>query len=254
MLLEGKKGLIIGLSNKRSIAWGVTQACKNHGARLCITYQNEAMEKRARPLSDEVGAEMFIQCDAQKDNEVENVFKAIKEKWGKFDFIVHSIAYAPGAALKGRFHETIQSDFSLAMDISVYSLIKFVSGAVPLLNEGGSIITMTYYGSQKVVPNYKLMGVCKAALEATVRELAVDLGREEKIRVNAISAGAIRTLASSGISGFSDLQKSCESRTPTGQLCTPDNVGDSAVYLLSDLASAVTGEVHYVDGGFNATV
>lgn len=253
MLLEGKKGLILGLSSDISIAWGITKACHQEGAKLCITYQNELMQKRAEPLAQQANAEMFLQCDAQDDASIDHVFEQISQKWGKLDFMVHSIAYAPKEELKNRFSETSRKGFHEAMDISAYSFIRFAGKAAPLMSEGGSILTLTYYGSEKVIPNYKIMGVCKAALESSVRELAMDLG-EQNIRVNAISAGAIRTLASSGISNFSSLLKESRERTALNKICTTDDVGKSAVYLLSDLSGIVTGEVHHVDCGFNIGV
>lgn len=251
-LLEGKRGLIIGLSNNMSIAWGITKQCALNGAKLAIAYQNEAMKKRAEPLSEEVGAEFTCQCDCMNDEEVDAMVKTIEEKWGKLDFVVHSIAYAPKEDLKNDYHLISKDGFNLAMDISVHSLIKFTSKLYPLMKDGGSILTLTYYGGEKVVQNYRLMGTCKAALDSVVRELAVELG-EKNIRVNAISSGPIRTLAASGISDFMNLTKAFEAKAPLHRLCTTEEVGNSAVYLLSDMSSAVTGEVHHVDCGFNVT-
>ena len=251
-LLEGKKGLILGVANQRSIAWGIAEICHAHGAKLGFTYVNETLEKRVRPLAESLGSELILECDVQSDAHIEKTFGEINSKWGEIDFIVHSVAYAPGEDLKGRFYSTSREGFKLAMDVSAYSFIKIVSAAKPLMKSGGSALTMTYYGSEKVMPNYRLMGVCKAALEAAVRELAADLG-PEGIRVNAVSAGPIKTLAASGIANFNDLLNGFEIRTPLRRLCTTEDVGKSALYLLSDLASAVTGEVHYVDCGFNTT-
>ena len=251
-LLEGKKGLIIGLSNNMSIAWGITKQCAINGASLAIAYQNEAMKKRAEPLSAEVNAEITCQCDCLKDEEVDAMVKMNEEKWGKLDFVVHSIAYAPKEDLKGEYHNISQNGFDMAMNISAYSLIKFTSKLAPLMKDGGSILTLTYYGGEKVVPNYKLMGTCKAALDSVVRELSVDLG-EKNIRINAISAGPIRTLAASGISDFVNLTKAFEAKAPLHRLVTTEEVGNSAVYLLSNMSSAVTGEVHHVDCGYNIT-
>ena len=251
-LLEGKKGLILGVANQRSIAWGIAEICHAHGAKLGFTYLNSTLEKRVRPLAESLGSELILECDVQKDEQIEKVFSDVSSQWGDLDFIVHSIAYAPGEDLKGRFYETSRDGFKLAMDISAYSFIKTVAAAKPLMKNGGAALTMTYYGAEKVMPNYRMMGVCKAALEASVRELAADLG-PEGIRVNAISAGPIKTLAASGIANLNDLLNGFEIRTPLRKLCTIEDVGKSALYLLSDLAAAVTGEVHYVDCGFNVT-
>lgn len=250
-LLNGKKGLIIGLSNDMSIAWGITKQCAIHGAQLAIAYQNEAMKKRAEPLSAEAGAEITCQCDCTKEEEIDLMVSEIKEKWGELDFFVHSIAYAPKEDLKCDYNQISQNGFNTAMDISAYSLIKLTSKLAPLMKNGGSILTLTYYGGEKVIPNYKLMGTCKAALDSIVKELSADLG-DRNIRINAISAGPIRTLAASGISDFLSLTKAFEAKAPLHRLCKTEEVGNSAVYLLSDMASAVTGEIHHVDCGYNA--
>jgi enoyl-[acyl-carrier protein] reductase I len=251
MLLKGKKGLIIGLSNDIGIAWGITKQCFANGAELCIMYQNEAMQKRALPLAEKVGCNFVVQCDFQNKEEVSNLVEEIKKRWGKLDFVVHSIAFAPKDDLRGDYNKITESGFGMAMNISVYSFIKFTSDLVPLMKDGGSVLTLTYYGGEKVIKNYRLMGTCKAALDSSVRELAADLG-PNNIRVNAISAGPIRTLASSGIAEFTDLLKAFESRAPLGRTCTIYEVGNSAVYLLSDMASAVTGEIHHADCGYHA--
>ncbi|MCB0322336.1 MAG: enoyl-ACP reductase FabI [Bdellovibrionales bacterium] len=251
-LLKGKRGVVFGVANNRSIAWGIAQAAQREGAELAFTYLNEALEKRVRPLAESVGSELVLPCDVQNDSDIEAVFAKLKDAWGGIDFVVHSVAYANADDLKGRFHETSREGFALAMDVSAYSLVAVTNKAVPVMNKGGSIVTLTYLGAAQVVPHYRVMGVAKAALEACVRELAVDLG-PDSIRVNAISAGPIKTLAASGISDFRDLLGAFEVRSPLRKLVTIEDVGDTAIYLLSDLARAVTGEVHYVDGGFNIT-
>jgi enoyl-[acyl-carrier protein] reductase I len=251
MLLKGKKGLIIGLSNDSSIAWGITKQCSENGAELCIMYQNEPMKKRAVPLAEKVGCDFTIQCDFQNKEEVAGLVSEIQKKWGRLDFVVHSIAFAPKDDLRGDYNRVTEAGFGMAMNISVYSFIKFTSDLLPLMKDkGGSILTLTYYGGEKVIKNYRLMGTCKAALDSSVRELANELG-PSNIRVNAISAGPIRTLASSGISDFTDLLKAFEERAPLGRTCTIYEVGNSAVYLLSDMASAVTGEIHHADCGYH---
>lgn len=252
MLLEGKKGLIFGVANNRSIAWGIAEACHAHGAKLGFTYLNEALKRRVVPLAESLDSEVILPCDAQNDAELDSVFSEIETQWGGLDFIVHSIAFASGDDLKTRFHGTSREGFQLALDVSCYSFIAIAKRAVRLMAKGGSMITLTYLGSTSVVHNYKVMGVAKAALEASVRELAVDLG-PEGIRVNAISAGPIKTLAASGITGFRNLLTSFEERSPLRRSPTIENVGSSAVYLLSDLSCAVTGEIHFVDCGFNIT-
>ncbi len=251
MLLKNKCGLIIGLSSDISIGWGITKVCAEEGAKLLATYNREAKKKRAEPLAAQVDAELY-KCNAQSDEEIESLFKTIGEKGIKLDFLVHSVAFANKENLHNDFNLTTRQGFAEAMDISAYSLIKFVHEALPHFNDGASVLSLSYYGAEKVVPNYKVMGVCKAALEAIIRELAVDLG-PKGIRVNGISAGAIRTLASSGISDFRGLFNSSIERSPLKRPCTIEEVGRSAAYLLSDYSSAVTGEIHHVDCGFNIT-
>ncbi len=251
-LLKGKKGLVIGVANNRSIAWGIAEAAAREGAQLAFTYLNEALEKRVRPLAESVGSELVLPCDVQDDAQIEEVFKEVEKAWGKLDFVIHAVAYANGEDLKGPFHQTSRDGFSLALDVSAYSLVAVTQKAVPLLNPGGNILTLSYLGAVRVVPHYRLMGVAKAALEACVRELAVDLG-PQGIRVNGISAGPIKTLAASGISDFRELLGAFEVRAPLRRLVTIEEVGDSAVYLLSDYARSITGEIHYVDGGFSVT-
>lgn len=251
-ILEGKKGLIIGVANNRSIAWGIAEAAYQQGAQLAFTYLNEALEKRVKPLAESVGSDIVLPCDVQKDEDLDKLFATLQDKWGQIDFIVHSVAYAQAEDLKDRFAKTSRAGFSLALDISAYSLVAVAQRAINLMPRGGSIITLSYLGARQVVPHYRLMGVAKAALEASVRELAVDLG-ENGIRVNAISAGPIRTLAASGISDFKQLINAFEVRAPLKTLVTIEDVGQSGVYLLSDMSRAVTGEIHYVDCGFNVT-
>ncbi len=251
-LLEGKRGLILGVANERSIAWGIAKACHDEGAELAFTYLNEGLAKRVVPLAESVGSQNVFPCDVQNDVQIEAVFESIKGLWGSLDFVVHSVAYAKNTDLKDRFCLTSRDGFLLAMDISVYSLIAVARFARPLMANGGSLLTLSYLGAVSVVPNYRIMGVCKAALEASVRELAADMG-PEAIRVNAISAGPIRTLAASGISDFRDLLSGFSERSPLKRLTTIEDVGLSAVSLLSNLSLAITGEVLYVDCGFNIT-
>jgi len=251
-LLQNKKGLIFGVANQRSIAWGIAEACHRHGATLGFTYLNESLGKRVIPLAESVGSNLVLQCDVQNDQELDSVFKQIEKEWGTVDFLVHSVAYANGDDLKGPFSATSREGFKLALDVSAYSMIALTARVAPLMKNGGSILTLSYLGAVQVVPHYRVMGIAKAALEACVRELSVELG-PQNIRVNGISAGPIKTLAASGISDFRALLGMFEARAPMRRLTTIEDVGSSSVYLLSDLASAVTGEIHYVDGGFNIT-
>ena len=249
-LMSGKKGVIFGVANDRSIAWGIARALHQEGASLAFTYLNEVFEKRVRPLAEGIGADLILRCDVAKDSEIEDVFSEIEQKWGSLDFIVHSVAYAGREELKQPFHKTSREGFKVALDISAYSLVAVTRAALPLMTNGGSVVTLTYLGSQRAIPNYNVMGVAKAALEATVRYLALDLG-EKAIRVNAISAGPIRTLAASAISNMSEIFGIMESRSPMHRSVTQEEVGKSALYLLSDLSSGVTGDVHFVDTGYN---
>ena len=251
-LLQNKKGLIFGVANQRSIAWGIAEACHKQGATLGFTYLNESLGKRVIPLAESVGSNLVLQCDVQNDQELDTVFKQIEKEWGTIDFLVHSVAYANGDDLKGPFSATSREGFKLALDVSAYSFIALTARAAPLMRSGGSILTLSYLGAVQVVPHYRVMGIAKAALEACVRELSVELG-PRNIRVNGISAGPIKTLAASGIADFRALLGMFEARAPMRRLTTIEDVGASAVYLLSDLAPAVTGEIHYVDGGFNIT-
>jgi enoyl-[acyl-carrier protein] reductase I len=248
--LEGRVAVVFGLANKRSIAWGIVQKLHEAGAKLAIGYQNERMKAEAEGLiTDLPGAEAF-QCDVSSDAEIEQVFAQFKERYGKLDILVHSVAHALAEDLKNPFVMTSREGFRLAHDVSVYSLIAVSRAAAPLMTDGGSIITLTYFGAEKVVPNYNVMGVAKAALEATVRYLAADLGKQN-IRVNAISAGPIKTLAARGIGGLGDMLKAHADRAPLHRNTEQSEVGGTAVYLASELASGVTGEVIYVDSGYN---
>lgn len=250
MLLEGKKALVLGVANDHSIAWGITQTLKAQGASVAMSYLNDALKKRVEPLSQEVGADFIFEMDVTQDDHYEKMVKTVEEKWGKFDILIHSLAFADRNDLKGRFHETSRAGFAMACDISAYSLISLTNSLKPLMNENGSIIAMTYHGAQKVVKNYNMMGVAKAALEASARYLADDLG-VDGIRVNCISAGPIKTLAASGISGFRTILKTVEENAPLRKNVTPSDVGGSAAYLASDLSGGVTGQILYVDSGFS---
>lgn len=248
--LEGRTAVIFGLANKRSIAWAIAQKLQQAGVRLAISYQNERLKAEADELIKELpGAEAF-QCDVSKDEEIDSLFATLKERFGTLHTVVHSVAFAPAEALKNDFLATSREDFRIAHDVSVYSLIAVSRAAAPLMTEGGSIMTMTYYGAEKVVPHYKVMGVAKAALEATVRYLANDLGKQN-IRVNAISAGPIKTLAARGIGSLGDMLKYHSDRAPLHRNVDQAEVGGTALYLASDLSSAVTGETIYVDCGYN---
>ena len=249
-MMDSRKGIIFGLANDRSIAWGIAQRLRAEGAELAFTYLNEVFEKRVRPLAQSLGSELILGCDVSRDADIESVFTEIGERWGKLDFVVHSVAYAGREELRQPFHQTSREGFRIALDISAYSLLGVTHAALPLMKDGGSVLTLTYLGAQRALPNYNVMGVAKAALEATVRYLAAELG-EQGVRVNAISAGPIRTLAASGISNFSEIFGIMEQRSPMHRSVTQDEVGKSALYLLSDLASGVTGEVHFVDTGYN---
>lgn len=251
--LEGKRGIIFGVANDKSIAWGIARALRDAGAELAFTYLNEALEKRVRPLAESLGSSLVLPCDVQKDSDIEAVFAELEKAWGKLDFVVHSVAFAHRDDLKRPFSQTSREGFSLAMDISAYSLLPISRYAAPLMKEGGSIVTMSYLGAQKAVPNYNVMGVAKAALEASVRYLAAELG-PEGIRVNAVSAGPIKTLAASGIGQFKEKLKLMDDFAPLRRTVTQEEVGKSALYLVSDLSSGVTGEVHFVDAGFNVIV
>ncbi len=250
-ILKGKKGVIFGVANDKSIAWGIAQMLHQEGAELAFTYAGEILEKRVRPLAEGIGSGIVLPCDVTKDNEIEQVFQTLKQKWGGLDFLVHAIAYANKEDLANPYIGTSRDGFHLALDISSYSLVALSRQAAPLM-EGrqGAILTMTYLGAEKVIPNYNVMGIAKAALEASVKYLAYDLG-PKGTRINAISAGPIRTLASSGISGFKDMLHFSSERAPLKRNIDQEEVARTALYLLSDMASAVTGEVVHVDAGYN---
>lgn len=248
-LLTGKRALIMGLANDNSIAWGISKALHGEGAELCFTFVGDALEKRVRPLAASLGTTFVEPCDVASDSDITNLVARIKEVWGTFDILIHAVAFAKKDELNGDYLNVSREGFHIAMDISVYSLTGVIKAARPLINSGGSIVTLTYHGSQQVAQNYNVMGVAKAALEASVRYLASDLG-PQNIRVNAISAGPIRTLAASGIAGFKDLLKSFAGVAPLRRNVTQEDVGNTALFLASDLSSATTGEVIYVDAGF----
>jgi enoyl-[acyl-carrier protein] reductase I len=250
MFLKGKKGLIIGLANKHSIAYGVAKAIREQGGELAFTYLNDSIKKRVEPLAKELGSEIVIPLDVTNEEDMENIKSRVEEQFGKLDFVLHSIAFAPKRALSGDTLDTSRKDFLTAMDVSVYSLIGVTQKLKPILNEGASVLTLSYYGAEKFVPRYNVMGIAKAALEATVRYLAVDLGKDG-MRINALSAGPIKTLAASGIDDFRNLMNWNRDHSPLNKNVTTDEVGKSAMYLLSELSSGVTGEVHYVDAGYN---
>ena len=250
MIMEGKKGLVIGVANNRSIAYGIAKACKEQGAELILTYQNDKLKTRVEKVATELGVENIYPLDVSNPDEIVALKEAIEKDYGKIDFLVHSVAFAPREALDGKFLDTSKEAFNIAMEISVYSLIEVVQKLEPVLNEGASILTLSYLGAQRYIPHYNVMGVAKAALEASVRYLAVDLG-EKGIRINALSAGPIKTLAASGIGDFSEILKYNEKNSPLRKNVTIEEVGNSAMYLLSDLARGVTGEVHFVDSGYN---
>lgn len=248
--LQGKTVVVFGVANKRSIAWGITQKLHEAGARLAVTYQNDRLRQEAEELIVSLpGAEAF-QCDVSQDDEIDSLFATLKSRYGKLDVLVHSVAYAPADELRNDFLQTSREGFQIAHDVSVYSLIALARAAAPLMTDGGSIMTMTYYGAEKVVPRYNVMGVAKAALEATVRYLAYDLGKR-KIRVNAISAGPVKTLAARGISGLSDMLSAHAERAPLGRNVEVDEIAGTGLFLASDMSSGITGETIYVDCGYN---
>jgi len=249
-LMAGKRGLIMGVANERSIAWGIARTLAAHGAELGFTYQGDALAKRVVPLAESVGSSLTVDCDVTNDASVDTVFETVAKDWGSLDFVVHAIAFSDKEQLKGRYADTTRENFLRTMDISCYSFTSVARRAADLMNEGGSLVTLTYYGAERWMPHYNVMGVAKAALEASVRYLAADLG-EQAIRVNAISAGPIKTLAASGIGDFRYILKWNEYNSPLARNVTTDEVGGAALYLTSDLSTAVSGEVHHVDCGYH---
>ena len=249
-LMAGKRGIIMGVANNRSIAWGIAKACSDAGAELALTYQGEALKKRVEPLAKDLGAIVAGECDVTDPASIDAVFANIEKQWGKIDFLVHAIAFSDKDELTGRYVETTAENFRKTMDISVYSFTAVAQRAEKIMNDGGSMVTLTYYGAEKVMPHYNVMGVAKAALEASVKYLAVDLGGKG-IRVNAVSAGPIKTLAASGIGDFRYILKWNEYNSPLKRTVTIDEVGDSTMYLLSDLSRGVTGETLHVDSGYH---
>jgi enoyl-[acyl-carrier protein] reductase I len=249
-LLAGKRGLVLGLANSHSIAWGIAKACAREGAALAFTYQGDQLKKRVEPLAAELGAEVVGHCDVTDPATLDAAFTKIASLWGKLDFVVHAVAFSDKNELTGRYVDTTAANFVMTMNISCYSLTAVAQRAEKLMTDGGSIVTLTYYGAEKVMPHYNVMGVAKAALEASVRYLAADLGKQ-KIRVNAVSAGPIKTLAASGIDDFRYILKWNEYNSPLRRTVTTDDVGDSVLYLVSDLARGVTGEILHVDAGYH---
>ena len=249
-LMEGKRGLIMGVANDRSLAWGIAQQCHLHGAELAFSYQGDALLKRVAPLAESVGSDLVLPCDVTDAASIDALFDTLEEKWGRLDFVVHAIAFSAKEELKGRYVDTTPENFALSLNISCYSFTAIAQRAEKLMHEGGSLLTLTYYGSEKVMPHYNVMGVAKAALDASVRYLAVDLGGKN-IRVNSISAGPVKTLAASAIGDFRYILKWNELNSPLKRNVTIEDVGKAALFLLSNLGSGVTGEMHHVDCGYH---
>jgi len=250
MIMKGKKGIVIGIANNKSIAYGIAKSCRAQGADMAFTYLNDSLKKRVEPIAKELGSNKIYPLDASKPEEISAMAESLKADFGEIDFIVHSIAFAPKSGLSGRFSEIPKDAFNVAMEVSVYSLIEITNALRPILSKNASILTLSYLGGVKYIPNYNLMGVAKAALEMSVRYLAEDLGKDG-IRVNAISAGPIKTLAAAGIGDFRFMLKWNEAHSPLKKNVSIDEVGNSGMYMLSDLSSAVSGEIHYVDSGYN---
>src|SRR6478735_5127399 len=251
--MQGKRGLIMGLANDRSLAWGIARAVAEQGGELAFAYQGEALEKRVRPLAAELGSDLLIDCDVSSMEALDDAFSALKQRWDSLDFLVHAIGYSDKNELRGKFVDTSMDNFLMTMNISVYSFVAVAQRAKALMQPGGAMLTLTYYGAEKVIPHYNVMGVAKSALETSVRYLAMDLG-PEGVRVNAISAGPIKTLAASGIGDFRYIMKWNEYNSPLRRNVTIEDVGGAGLYLLSDLSGGVTGEVHHVDAGYNVIV
>jgi enoyl-[acyl-carrier protein] reductase I len=249
-IMEGKRGLVMGVANERSLGWGIAKAVSAQGAELAFTFQGEALEKRVRPLAQTLGSTFVLDCDVTNEASVAAVFSALAERWGRLDFLVHAIAFSDKEELKGKYVETTRGNFLRTLEISCYSFTDLCRRAAPLMTNGGSLLTLTYYGAERVMPHYNVMGIAKAALEASVRYIAVDLGGQN-IRVNAISAGPIKTLAAAGIGDFRYILKWNQYNSPLKRNVTIEDVGGSALYLLSDLAAGVSGEVHHVDCGYH---
>ena len=249
-LMDGKRGLIMGLANDKSLAWGIAQKLREHGAQMAFSYQGEALAKRVIPLAEQLGSDFTFDCDVSDMAALDTAFETLGKRWPTIDFVVHAIGFSDKSQLRGKFYDTTLDNFLLTMNISAYSLVAVAQRARPMMPEGGSILTLTYYGAEKVVPHYNVMGVAKAALETSVRYLANDLG-PENIRVNAISAGPIQTLAARGIGDFNYILKWNQLNSPMRRNVTIEDVGGAGLYMLSDLASGVTGEVHHVDAGYN---
>jgi enoyl-[acyl-carrier protein] reductase I len=249
-LMDGKRALILGVANDHSIAWAIARRLHQEGAELALTYPNEAIERRLRPLASSLGVEAVLPCDVTRDEEIEATFARVRERWGGLDVLVHAIAYAERDDLKGRFVETSRQGFRTALEVSAFSLVALCRQAEALMPRAGAVLTLTYFGAEKVIPHYNVMGVAKAALEAAVRYLAAELG-PSGIRVNAISAGPLRTLSAAGIGGFKTMLHHHAERAPLRRNVTTDEVGDAALYLLSELSAGVTGEILHVDAGYN---
>jgi len=249
-LMAGKRGLIMGVANNRSIAWGIAKAAYDQGAEIALTYQGDALKKRVEPLAGQLGSDLVLPCDVTDAASMDAVFETLKERWGSIDFVVHAIAFSDKNELDGRYVDTSPENFQNSLNISCYSFTAIAQRAEKMMNEGGSMLTLTYYGAEKVMPHYNVMGVAKAALEASVRYLAADLG-QDGIRVNGISAGPIKTLAASGISDFRYILKWNEYNSPLRRNVTIEDVGNAGVYLLSDFSRGVTGEIHHVDSGYH---
>ena len=249
-LMAGKRGLVLGLANDRSLAWGIAKAVHEQGAELAFTFQGEALGKRVKPLAESLGSDLIVDCDVLDGASVDNLFATLSQKWGRLDFLVHAVAFSDKEELKGKYVDTTRDNFLRTMEVSCYSFTDLARRAAPLMTEGGSMLTLTYYGAERVMPHYNVMGVAKAALEASVRYMAVDLGGQN-IRVNAISAGPIKTLAASGIGDFRYILKWNQYNSPLKRNVTIEEVGGAGLYLLSDLSSGVSGETHHVDCGYH---
>jgi enoyl-[acyl-carrier protein] reductase I len=250
-LMKGKKGLVMGVANEKSIAWGMARTLREHGAELAFTYQGESFGKRVKPLAQSIGSSVLIDCDVSKEDDLDNVFAVLQQEWGELDFVIHAIAFSDKEELKGRYVDTSLDNFLKSMHISCYSFTSVMRRASAMMKDGGSAVTLSYYGAEKAMPNYNVMGVAKAALEASVRYMAQDLGKDG-VRINAISAGPMRTLAGSAIGSARTTYKYSMLTSPTQRPVELEEIGGAGLYLLSDLSSAVTGQVHYVDGGFSA--